>query len=82
MPKISITSEMAEKIKDWRKSFTAKEISVMLGLPYTTVQNHVKNRSGKRVLGKSPSITTLRKRIKVAGRSGYFNEHERENWLV
>lgn len=75
-----ITPELADKIKEYGKTMTAKQIATKLGLHYTTVHNHVRVKGIERRFGKRPGHGKYSK--KKVGDTSFFNENERSNWLV
>lgn len=74
-----ISDEVAGEMKALGKTMTAKQISKELNVPYSTVQWYMSANNIPRKMGKRTGGRPIVKRTES---NGFFNEHERENWLV
>jgi predicted transcriptional regulator len=81
MQKKRVTPEQEAEMKELGKSMTAKQISLQLGMPYSTVQYYMSAKSIKRKLGKIPQERHGHY-TKEKGKPGMFNIYQRENWLI
>lgn len=72
-----ITPDIAKQIAALRGKSGVKDMADQLGLKYTTVRNHIRRTLEGKDLDRFRSRA---KKNKV--KRGFFNEHERENWLV
>lgn len=73
-----VTPDMKQRIKTMGKQQNARQIAKVLGLSTMTVWRHLANH--KPVLQNDTVRFHRSRKNQVA--TGYFNEHERENWLV
>lgn len=74
---MKVTPEIKQQIKQLSEKHHGSAIARMLGLSPMTVSRHIGNHK--------PVLQNDRVRFhqrKKHGRAGYFNESERENWLV
>ncbi len=83
MPAKVITSSIDERIRELaEEGKTNTVIARMTGLKYQTVYDHV-NRNNIKVTpeprGQHNRKNKPKRRVAL---EGYFNEHERENWLM
>jgi hypothetical protein len=75
---MKVTPDIKQRIKTMGKQSNAREIAKVLGLSTMTVWRHLSNH--KPVLQNDAVRFSRNKKKRVA--EGFFNENERENWLV
>lgn len=75
---MKVTPDIKQRIKTMAKQNNAREIGKVLGLSTMTVWRHLSNH--KPVLQNDTVRFSRSRRKRVA--EGYFNENERENWLI
>lgn len=86
MPKRTITSEQDSEIRRLGEiGKTVYSIAKQLKISYSTIHTYmVKHNIERKIDEVKRKNFTSDKRIerRKSGRIGYFNEHERENWLA
>lgn len=75
---MKVTPEIKQRIKTMGEQNNARQIAKVLGLSTMTVWRHLGNHKTVLQNDRVRFNQNRKKNVPV----GYFNEHERENWLV